>query len=134
MYSPPNIQGVANGNISPYRVVKVDTTADNKFLQSALATSMNIGISQKGTRRAPGTGDDDGYAAIAGETIQIFGPGCVCMAECGGTVTRGDSVTADSGGRIVTTTTAGDIVVGEALQSGATNDIIEILAVHYRYR
>ena len=127
MISAPNIQVTAGGNITPFRVVKLSTVADNQILISAAATSANIGIAQGGTRRAPGTGDDDGFAAISGETCMIWGVGCVALGEAGGTVTRGDKVTSDSAGRLVTTTSTGDVVVGWAMQSAATNDLIEIL-------
>lgn len=126
-FSPPNLQIVAGGNISPSRVVCISTAADNTVLQSALATSPNIGIAQKGTRRAPGTGDDDGFCAVAGDNVQIWGPSCMGEGELGGTVTRGDRVTSDGNGRLVTTTTIGDQVVGWCLQSGALSDMVMIL-------
>jgi hypothetical protein len=134
-YAPPNIQGTAGGSIVPSRIVCSSTTADNTFLQSALSTSPNFGVAQQGTRRAPGTGDDDGNAAIAGETIQIYGPGCVAPVEASGAITQGDFVTADINGRAITTTSAGDTVVGMALQAAtALGDIIAILVMVFRYR
>ncbi len=126
-FSPPNIQVTAGGNIVPSRVVCISTAADNQVLQSAASTSANIGIAQKGTRRAPGTGDNDGNAAISGETVQVWGPSCVGIGELGGTVTSGDLVTADTNGRLVTTTTTAARIVGYAMQSGAQYDLVSIL-------
>lgn len=127
-YQDPNLQVTAGGNIRPSRVVKISTVADNQVLESAGATTPNIGIAQMGTRRAPGTGDDDGYAAISGENVGVYGPGAgASPGQLGGTVTRGDAVTSDSNGLLVTTTTEGDCIVGWALQSGVTADLISIL-------
>lgn len=45
----------------------------------------------------------------------------------GGTVAAGAKVTAGAGGKAVATTTAGNEVVGIALESGVANDVIEIV-------
>lgn len=125
-FSPPGFQFVAGGNITPSRIVKISTAADNTVLISASATSPNIGIAQQGTRRAPGTGDDDGYAAIAGENIQVFSGSCMAPVEIGGTVTRGDALTSDSAGRAIATTTEGDVIIGWATESGVVYDLIQV--------
>lgn len=127
-YLEPGLQMVAGGNIPPSRIVKLSTAADNTVLVSAGATTVNIGVSQQGSRRPPGTGDDDGYAAIAGENIGIYGPGSgVALVEIGGTVTRGDALTSDSNGRAITTTTEGDVIVGWSVQSGVIYDLIDFI-------
>ena len=126
-YAMPALQGKAGGNIRPMRVVKISTVTDNTFLESASNTSANIGIAQQGTRRAPGTADDDGFAAIAGENIMVFGAGSIAPAQYGATVTRGDKVTSDGNGLLLTTTTTADVVVGWAFQSGAVGDIVAII-------
>jgi hypothetical protein len=46
---------------------------------------------------------------------------------CGGSVSLGASLTADSSGHAVTTTSAGNNVIGRALQAGDSGDIIEYL-------
>ncbi len=127
IFSPPNLQVIAGGNIRPSRVVKISTAADDTVLESAAATSANIGIAQKGTRRAPGTGDDDGFAAVAGENLQVYGPSCVAPGQLGGTVASGDKVTSDGSGLLITTTSAGDVALGWALEGGVTGDIVRIL-------
>ena len=128
MYAQPNLQLKAGGNIPPSHIVKLSTAADNTVLVSAAATSVNIGVAQGGTRRAPGTGDDDGYAAIAGENVAVFGPGSgQALVDLGGTVTRGDAVTSDGNGRGVSTTTDGDIIIGWAMQSGVSRDLVTVL-------
>lgn len=70
------------------------------------------------------------YDAAAGETVQVYGPGCVVLATSGtGTVSAGDFVTSHGGtgeeGELDTATT-GDVVVGVALEddSGANDDLL----------
>jgi hypothetical protein len=124
----PNLQVTSGGNINPSRIVKISTAADNTVLISASATSPNIGVAQQGTRRAPGTGDDDGYAAIATENIGIYSAGSgSAPVEVGGTVTRGDFLTSDSAGKAIATTTEGDVGIGWGLQSGVAADILNFL-------
>jgi hypothetical protein len=124
----PNLQCVAGGTIRPSRVVKISTAADNTVLESASATSANIGIAQESTRRAPGTGDDDSNAALVNENIMVYSVGSgLAPGRLGGTVTRGDVVTSDGSGLLITTTTDADVMVGWAFQSGVTGDIVAIL-------
>lgn len=125
--SPPSIQLRAGGNITPFRIVKIGTTQDSEALISASATSPNIGIAHGGTRRAPGTGDDDGFAAIDGENIPIWGTGCIGLVQLVGTSARGDAITSDASGLGTTTTTEGDCIVGWALQSGVAGDVVRVL-------
>lgn len=125
----PGLQLKATGNIPPNRIVKLVAGTDHGCTVSASATSPNIGTSQQGTRRAPGTGDDDGYAAIAGETIGVYGPGSGCpRVELGGTVAVGDWLTADSNGAAITTTTEGNSCIGWALEAGVAGDLIEYVS------
>lgn len=124
-YMEPNLQVVAGGTIRPSRVVKLSTAADNTVLESAAATSVNIGVAQQGTRRAPGTGDDDGNAALVDEQLGVYSCGSgQAPIQLGGTVTRADAVTSDGSGLGVATTTDGDVIVGWAMQSGVTADIV----------
>lgn len=124
----PNIQLQAGGNITPNRVVCLSTTLDNTGLQSAAASSPNIGIAQGGTQYAPGTGEDTGYAASLGWNVMIWGPGTIGIGESAGSVAAGDRLTSDSNGRVITTTNAGDRCIGIAIEAGTNQgDMIEIL-------
>lgn len=60
---------VAGGNILPARFVKLSATGK---VTQAVAGENVYGVSQPGTRNAPLTGLDDGYAAIAGENVKCF--------------------------------------------------------------
>lgn len=47
--------------------------------------------------------------------------------KLGGTVAVGDAVTANGTGLLITTTTATNQVVGQALEAGVTGDFIEVM-------
>ena len=127
-YTSPNLQVVAGGTIRPSRIVKISTAADNTVLESAAATSPNIGIAQQGTRRAPGTGDDDGNAALVDEQLGIYGPGSgLAPCQAGGTVVAGDAITSDGSALGIATTTEGNVVVGWSLEAAVTADIFAVL-------
>jgi hypothetical protein len=118
---------VANGNVSPARFVYLDSSADGKVLQASAATQKLFGISQAGTRRAPYSGLDDGYAAIAGENLQVYGLGEQCMLELAGTVAPGDRLTATSGGKGIKTTTNLDEYGAIAQAAGSSGQLVPVL-------
>jgi len=115
----------SGGNIAPSRFVKLSTAADNTALQCG-AGEMPVGVSQRGTRNAPYSSLDDGYAAIAGENLQVHGLGDLAVVECGGTVTAGTSVKADTDGKAVNAS-AGDKCGGFAHQSGSSGLLVLVL-------
>lgn len=117
---------VSTGNVVGCRFVKLATSADGAGT-AAGANERTIGISGEGTRNAPGTAADDGYLAIAGETIPAFGAGKKCLLELGGTVVRGDYVKSGAAGVGITSATTGATMqnVGAiALQSGVSGQKI----------
>jgi len=115
----------ANGNIAPCRFVKLDTTADGRVLQCGAGDKIQ-GISQAGTRRTPYSTLDDGYAAIAGEDLEVFGTAEQPLLELGGTVTRGDRLKADANGAGVTSSTDKDEWGAIALQSGVSGQLVRV--------
>ena len=64
---------VAAESIYPSRFVKLSTVAGatGKVLMAGAASNV-YGVSQQAVRNAPLTGLDDGFAAIAGETLQVY--------------------------------------------------------------
>jgi len=114
---------IANGNIKPYRFVKLDTTTIGRILQ-ATAGSQIWGVSQLGTRWPPWGPLDDGYAAVAGESLNVFGPGdltgfnILVKAGQNATIGIGNKLKSDSDGCAIPTTTAGDEYGAIALRSG----------------
>ena len=77
---------VANGNISPCRFVTPSSTNQGKCVQTTAATQLPVGISGEYTRNQPGSAADDGYAAVAGEEVNVHPPGTICNLTLGGTV------------------------------------------------
>lgn len=115
----------ANGNIGPSRFVKMDTTYDGRVTQAGTAEKI-IGVSQEGSRRAPGTPWDDGYAAIAGEDLKVYCQGAECLLELGGTVAPGDRLKSDSSGKGVVTTTDQNEWGAIAMTAGVSGQLIKV--------
>jgi hypothetical protein len=115
----------AGGSITPSRFVYASTTVDNQVLQAG-ANAKVIGISQKGTWSVPVLGIDDGYAALSGMNLNVYGPPEVCGLELGGTVAAGDYLESDSSGRGVTSSTDGHYYGAIATQAGVLGQIIDV--------
>lgn len=121
---------VASGNIAPSRFVKDDTAADGKVAVCGAGDKIR-GVSQAGTRRAPYSSLDDGYAAIAGEEVGVFGATELCYLELGGTVANGDRLKASTLGVGVATTTNLDEWGAIAQSAGTSGQLIQVLVVPY---
>lgn len=128
---------VANGNISPRRFLTTVSGAANilRVVQASAATNMLVGISQNVTRNVPGSPGDDGYVAIAGETVPYHGPGERCLLDIGGTVDNaGVPLTSDGSGKGVATAPADGSTRtygALALESGVNGDTIEVVVLAY---
>jgi len=100
---------VAGAAINPYRIAKF-SSSDGVVIQGAAATDALIGVF------------DIPAAAITGNRVDVV-RNDFAQVEYGGTVTRGDLLTADSVGRAVTAS-SGNRVVGTAEVSGVVGDIV----------
>jgi hypothetical protein len=120
---------VAGGNINPSRFVKVSTAADNTVLE-ADANEGVAGISGVGTKEPPGIDTLSGLLAQAGDNVQVFGDGEVCMLKLGsGGVTRGGYLKSDADGKgvaIATTGTTAQEIGAIALESGAADELVRV--------
>lgn len=117
-------QLVSGGNISPATFVKLSASADNTALQAG-ANEAVIGISQPGTKDAPGLTGASAYAAEAGDNMQIFGLGDICLLKAGsGGYTRGDRLKSDASGNGVPIAESGvaQNVGAIALESAAASE------------
>lgn len=120
---------IANGNIKPGRFVKIDTTNSNRVVQAGAGDRI-YGISKMGTRNIALSGLDDGYVAIAGEAVHIYGPGDPGVElVLGGTVTAGDFLKSDADGcGVVADTNLDDYGARTAVSGVATEQIpVEVL-------
>jgi hypothetical protein len=101
---------VANGNIAPSRFVKLDTTDTGRVVQCGAGDKV-YGVSQPQVHNIALSGGgfstpDDGYAAAAGEMLNIYGPGDpgVLLEIGSGGCTNGDRLESDVNGKGVTST------------------------------
>jgi hypothetical protein len=116
---------VAGGNISPSTFVTIDTTTGKVTTTGANGDA--YGIAQQHTRRAPLSGWDDGYAAIDGEMLNIFGPGDdSCLLALGGTVLPGQAIKSDASGNGVAATSDKDRARAIAMVGGVSGDLIRV--------
>jgi hypothetical protein len=130
MAAGPSRTKVSTGNIAPSRFVKLSTTLDGKCTQAGAGEKI-FGISQQGTRNTPYGSLDDGYAAIAGENLQIYGPGDDgAVLELGGTVAAGDRLKSDANGKGVTTVTNLDEVGAVAMVAGTSGQLVPVQPIY----
>lgn len=118
---------LAGGNVAPARFVKLDS--DGRAVHAG-AGERPWGISQPSTRRLALSGWDDGYAAIAGENLNVIGPGDdEALLELGGTVTIGMMLKASTDGVGVEAGTDKDKAGAIALADGVDGDLIRVKPV-----
>jgi len=106
---------VAEAAISANRVVTFGATDDN-VLTAVAVTSTLIGIVE-------------GVSPVLGERVDVVMTG-IADLQIGAGVTRGAYITADAQGRGVAAAPAAGVnnnVIGVALQSGVSGDIIPVL-------
>lgn len=131
-----NANFVAGGTIAPCRLVSMiatgSTAADFTVFQATVGAGTEgdevIGVSQEGTDLW-----SSANAATVGEQVRIFGPGEICMVECGGTVTAGAAVKATTGGKIIVCAADQDRAAGWALQSGTSGVKVQMLIHPFHY-
>lgn len=127
-----SFSGIAGGNISPSRFV-VKTSSSGEPIITQCGTNGEIfGISQASTRKAPLTGLDDGYAAIAGETLNVIGPGDdAAQLEIAGTITAGMYLKSDTDGKGVEASADKDRVGAQAQEDGVAGDLIKVKPMRF---
>lgn len=98
----------ASGNISPSRFV---TLSGNKTVAQAGDNQEIIGVAQEGSNRAPLQDYvSTVYAAQAGEQLEVYSVGELCLVEAGGAITAGQLLKSDSQGRAVPVATTGTVI------------------------
>lgn len=121
----------ANGNIYPFRFVKLDTSVNNAVIQAG-AGDLTVGISQEGFDQAPVPLNTSGYAAVAPENVRVHTLDNECLLELGANVTTERRLKSDVNGK-------GTPVVGGsqsmenwgaiALEAGSTGERIRVQVV-----
>ena len=115
----------ASGNVSPMRFVHLVSSADNTAALAGAGESC-FGISQMGTRNPPYSTLDDGYAAIDGEDLEVFGVGETTLLEIAATVVPGDRLKADASGKGTPVTANNDEYGAVATRAGVSGDLIPV--------
>lgn len=110
---PPRNEGliknyIASAVIPARRIVK-NVTDEQHATFAAAATDKSIGVSDLG-------------AVAIGDRVDVVEDG-IAWVEYGGTVAIGDSLTSDSVGRAITTTTTANRIIGFAKIAGVIGDI-----------
>lgn len=101
-----------------YFIVKNDTGSNEVVLAAAAADSI-VGVLQN----AP-VENQEALVAVGG----------TCKVIAAGDISKGAWVTSDGNGEAVATTTAGNLVIGQALQSAVDGDIFEILLTKFHHK
>ncbi len=117
-----NVPLIAEGSISPRRIVEKGT-GDFGCLQSdATPGSPPLGISSEATRRGANSGLENAeYAAITGEELLVYQLGELALLDAGAAVSAFDWVKPDANGRGITATT-GNHCVGQAVQAATASN------------
>lgn len=115
----------SGGNIAPSRFVKQSTSADNTVTQAGAGETV-YGVSPRYTRRTPYSSLDDGYCAISGEDVEVYGVGEECWLELGATATAGQRLKSDADGKGTPVTANNDEVGAVAIQSGTSGQLIRV--------
>ena len=110
----PNL--VAGGNINPYRIVKMDTTAFTGLASTAAADYV-VGVTDGSTKRF-----DSSVHAASGDPISLQPSNCV-QIEAGGVITAGLGLIASTGGVAITAAGSGNVPLFVALEAAASGQI-----------
>lgn len=104
-------------------LVKITVTGGrNTAVLSTAATDKHLGVIEDGGRVS---GDNCSVVLVNGQGSY--------KGVAGGTIAVDDYLTADSSGRLVATTTAGDRVVGRALGAAVVTQQVEYLRQDFKY-
>lgn len=125
----------AGGDIYPCRFCKNSTVTDRYVLQAG-ANEEGIYVAQEATHDTPGLTGAGTKAAAADQTVYVWEQGDDALVECGGTVTKGAKVKADTDGKAVVALTTGTTmqwVLGYALESGVSGSkiLVKLHAMPY---
>jgi len=104
------------------------SAAGNQFLAVKLDSNGQIVLASAATDKIIGTLlDTPGTGRVGTVRLRSCSGTLNILVGSGGSIARGDAVTADSAGAGVTTTTAGNQIIGYALEAGAAGTVIELM-------
>jgi hypothetical protein len=125
----------ANGNIHPSVAVKLDTSASPQggYVLEAGSGDKPIGISQEWQHNPPYPALQDGYAAVATESIRVYGQGEYCWWQTGNTAfNAGTYLKPTTGGLAIPVTAVTDFYIAIA-QESSPGDSVTLVRVLVTY-
>jgi hypothetical protein len=102
---------------------KMDGSNAGQIVLASAATDKVIGVVMNNPK-AKDTADV--YLFNASGTAKAY-------VGSGGGITVGDLLTSDSNGQLLTTTTSGNTVIGQAMWTANAGDLVEYLPVRFKY-
>lgn len=118
----------AGGNILPSRIIKLSDA--NTVAQAVAADEIHLfGVAHESTKDAPGLTGASTYHAEAGDPVQYYGPGEVCLVTAGAALTAPQLCKADANGKAIAATTGTYAVLRVIEDSGADGDKVKALVV-----
>lgn len=124
--------GRAGGDIRPARFVKLTQSSGEPQILECDANEAVWGISPQWSRRMALSGWDDGFAAVAGDTMNVYGPGDdEAVLEIAEACEAGAYLQSDADGKGVLATTDKDHVGAVAKHGGAAGDLIKVKPVRF---
>lgn len=124
----PNLQ--AGGNISPFRFVKLSTSADFTGLQAAAESDYPIGVTDGSIYQS--INNSSGYHAVSGTPITLQPSNTVQIEIGSGGVTRGGFLESDADGKGVAAAGAAAVSAYVALENGSAGEIIRAFRIGLR--
>jgi hypothetical protein len=91
---------LANGTIQPSTFVMLDPSSNERVITCTANSAFPIGIAQQGVKYFPTPGSATNEAADAGDQIQVYGAGDVCLLSISTAgITTGQLITSNSLGQ-----------------------------------
>jgi hypothetical protein len=124
----------ANATILVASIVMIDTSRNNAVIPCT-SNARAFGVAALGSREAPipSVTADPPEAAQAGDNVEVFTAGRVCLCRAGGTITAGAEIKSggSTGAGIVCAETTGlkENSVGTALEAASSGEYFKLLVM-----
>jgi len=125
---------MAAQNVEGHRgfIAEADLSAKQYFIVKIGAAANGVALAAGATQNILGILQNKPTQDQIANVRLCNAPG-TSKVKAGGSITAGNWVTSDANGKAVATTTAGDVVIGRALEDAVDGDVIEIENAYFRY-
>jgi len=128
-----SMNGVASETLYVSRVVTSTTTAEGSlaFSMADDTTVEPVGVTQEGSRLAPGIGSNDPtIAATAGVGVAVYGLGNTALVKCSHAVTAGTRVKVGAANGLIRSVqgseSGGEWTLGIAQEDGVADQLVKV--------